>query len=348
MTANRINETNTTRDWYYREQYGLRASPDPRNANNLSARSASRLTAARLSAGCSNIPRTNVPRPPEPRFHPYMPIPAPVKMVNPKHFLREFGERGSYHPCEFIQQIEGAVESGAIPYDQSTRCLRQQLRGNAHTWSLAMLTDQSDYRMVREAFLEKFWGRDQQISARCRLETQRYSQGSYLHHFYKQWSEARYLLDAYPEAMLLSLISRQYPPELEISLKAAQTVAEFESRLTIYDRFRSSTCMEEHRRLNSDQRSETVATPQAMGQPQRIPSPRELQQHTQSIMQRALLKKKLEEQQRSFSLVSLVNHLNLPIPLLLVPLVLSVVLPLLVFQLRIFLLSQIHALLGGG
>lgn len=33
---------------------------------------------------------------------------------------------------------------------------------------------------------------------------------------------------------------------------------------------------------------------------QRIPSPRELQAHTQGIMQRALIKKKLEEQQENF------------------------------------------------
>lgn len=33
---------------------------------------------------------------------------------------------------------------------------------------------------------------------------------------------------------------------------------------------------------------------------QRIPSPRELQVHTQNIMQRALIKKKLEEQQENF------------------------------------------------
>lgn len=33
---------------------------------------------------------------------------------------------------------------------------------------------------------------------------------------------------------------------------------------------------------------------------QRIPSPRELQVHTQTIMQRALIKKKLEEQQENF------------------------------------------------
>ena len=195
-----------------------------------------------------------MPPPPPPHFYQYMPVPAPVKMINPKDFLREFGERGSCHPCEFIQQLEGAMASGAIPYDQATRCLRQQLRGSAQTWSLAMLTDQSDYRMARDAFLGKFWGCDQQISARCRLETQRYSQGSYLHHFYKQWSEARYLLDAYPEAMLLSLIARQYPPELEISLRTALTVAEFESRLTVYDRSRASTYMEDPRRTISNPR----------------------------------------------------------------------------------------------
>lgn len=34
--------------------------------------------------------------------------------------------------------------------------------------------------------------------------------------------------------------------------------------------------------------------------PQRIPSPRELQAHTQSIMQGALIKKKLEEQRENF------------------------------------------------
>lgn len=34
--------------------------------------------------------------------------------------------------------------------------------------------------------------------------------------------------------------------------------------------------------------------------PQRIPSPRELQYHTQSIMQNALIKKKLEEQRENF------------------------------------------------
>lgn len=34
--------------------------------------------------------------------------------------------------------------------------------------------------------------------------------------------------------------------------------------------------------------------------PQRIPSPRELQFHTQSIMQNALIKKKLEEQRENF------------------------------------------------
>lgn len=36
------------------------------------------------------------------------------------------------------------------------------------------------------------------------------------------------------------------------------------------------------------------------GIPQRIPSPRELQFHTQSIMQNALIKKKLEEQRENF------------------------------------------------
>lgn len=34
--------------------------------------------------------------------------------------------------------------------------------------------------------------------------------------------------------------------------------------------------------------------------PQRIPSPRELQAHTQSIMQGALIKKKLEEQRENY------------------------------------------------
>lgn len=33
---------------------------------------------------------------------------------------------------------------------------------------------------------------------------------------------------------------------------------------------------------------------------QRIPSPRELQVHTQNILQRALIKKKLEEQQENY------------------------------------------------
>jgi hypothetical protein len=36
------------------------------------------------------------------------------------------------------------------------------------------------------------------------------------------------------------------------------------------------------------------------GAPQRIPSPRELQYHTQSIMQNALIRKKLEEQRENF------------------------------------------------
>lgn len=36
------------------------------------------------------------------------------------------------------------------------------------------------------------------------------------------------------------------------------------------------------------------------GMPQRIPSPRELQYHTQSIMQNALIRKKLEEQRENF------------------------------------------------
>lgn len=37
-----------------------------------------------------------------------------------------------------------------------------------------------------------------------------------------------------------------------------------------------------------------------LGIPQRIPSPRELQYHTQSIMQNALIRKKLEEQRENF------------------------------------------------
>lgn len=38
----------------------------------------------------------------------------------------------------------------------------------------------------------------------------------------------------------------------------------------------------------------------SLGIQQRIPSPRELQFHTQSIMQNALIKKKLEEQRENF------------------------------------------------
>lgn len=41
-------------------------------------------------------------------------------------------------------------------------------------------------------------------------------------------------------------------------------------------------------------------SPLPNGIPQRIPSPRELQFHTQSIMQNALIKKKLEEQRENF------------------------------------------------
>jgi hypothetical protein len=37
-----------------------------------------------------------------------------------------------------------------------------------------------------------------------------------------------------------------------------------------------------------------------LGMPQRIPSPRELQYHTQSIMQNALIRKKLEEQRENY------------------------------------------------
>jgi eukaryotic translation initiation factor 4E transporter len=38
----------------------------------------------------------------------------------------------------------------------------------------------------------------------------------------------------------------------------------------------------------------------SLGMPQRIPSPRELQYHTQSIMQNALIRKKLEEQRENY------------------------------------------------
>ncbi len=44
----------------------------------------------------------------------------------------------------------------------------------------------------------------------------------------------------------------------------------------------------------------SLCNPLCTGIPQRIPSPRELQFHTQSIMQSALIKKKLEEQRENF------------------------------------------------
>lgn len=48
------------------------------------------------------------------------------------------------------------------------------------------------------------------------------------------------------------------------------------------------------------QKQQLRISPLPNGIPQRIPSPRELQVHTQSIMQNALIKKKLEEQRENF------------------------------------------------
>lgn len=51
-------------------------------------------------------------------------------------------------------------------------------------------------------------------------------------------------------------------------------------------------------------------SPLPNGIPQRIPSPRELQFHTQSIMQNALIKKKLEEQRENFRKRQVINRFD--------------------------------------
>uniref|UniRef100_A0A336LMY6 CSON003341 protein n=1 Tax=Culicoides sonorensis TaxID=179676 RepID=A0A336LMY6_CULSO len=52
--------------------------------------------------------------------------------------------------------------------------------------------------------------------------------------------------------------------------------------------------------LIQQQKQQMRVSPLPNGMPQRIPSPRELQYHTQSIMQNALIRKKLEEQRENF------------------------------------------------
>ncbi|GLV31381.1 hypothetical protein CBL_20015 [Carabus blaptoides fortunei] len=160
--------------------------------------------------------------------------------VKAKDVISEFDGTGPVHPMEIISQLEMAVRSGYLPVNQVSRCLCQQHRGSAFTWGQAMLRTDDSVETVCSKFIERFWSRDQQIDARLKLETDRYvySEISFLDHFYAGWSTARYLIPMYPEELLLSIIARHYPPNIQIGLRGIRDVPDFEERLKIFDRSR--------------------------------------------------------------------------------------------------------------
>lgn len=103
-----------------------------------------------------------------------------------------------------------------------------------------MLRTDDSFETVCSKFKERFCSRDQQLDARLKLETDRYSYSevSFLDHFYAAWSTARRLIPMYPAELLLSIIARHYPPNVQIGLRGVLDVQDFERRLRIFDRSR--------------------------------------------------------------------------------------------------------------
>ncbi|GLV39924.1 hypothetical protein CBL_21266 [Carabus blaptoides fortunei] len=91
-----------------------------------------------------------------------------------------------------------------------------------------MLRTDDSVETVCSKFIERFWSRDQQIDARLKLETDR------LEHVAVFDPDVPGVC---PD-VLLSIIARHYPPNIQIGLRGVRDVPDFEARLKIFDRSR--------------------------------------------------------------------------------------------------------------
>lgn len=150
-------------------------------------------------------------------------------------FIPIFDDNGSIHPVDFIRQVEQLIDSTNFPL--AACFLADKFKGRAKTWADVFLSTFNEFDSFKTAFLEQFWGHSQQLKVKLLLESNVYNEGSFVDYFLHFVGMGKHLQPSYEERMLISTISRHFPPHIASCLVGVRTVRDALDRLRHADQF---------------------------------------------------------------------------------------------------------------
>jgi hypothetical protein len=141
-----------------------------------------------------------------------------------------FGDNNT-HPVKFIEELECAVTTHNIPFNRLPTLGQHLFLNDARTWSDAMFDIYPDFHSFKRGFLDQFWGDIIQMQARGRIETGSFVSGSITNYFLSIIKNAKYLVPAYSDPILITLVARHFPVHISTTLIGTNTIAEALNRL---------------------------------------------------------------------------------------------------------------------
>lgn len=175
----------------------------------------------------NNLPSNNVPLYVKPEFS--------VKD------LPKFKNDSSLHPMDFLQNLENIINVRSIVFSDLRCLIGNSFEGDAKIWFDAHTYTFLNYDHFRSAFIEQFWGDMTQLQFRLKLDTGRYTEGSFVNHFNFYVCLARHLNPPLSAKLLIATIARHFPPNIASTLIGANSLNEALEKLRQADYYFSSS-----------------------------------------------------------------------------------------------------------
>lgn len=152
-----------------------------------------------------------------------------------------FEDNNNLHPIDFLQRLESALPINQLSYGEFCTATINLFKGKARLWADAFLATYSNYNQFKMSFNEHFWGADRQLQVKLQLEAGRYSEGPFVDHFNFYVCLAKHLQPPFSTNLLISTISRHFPPNISVLLIGAVTLEEALARLRQADYYLGSS-----------------------------------------------------------------------------------------------------------
>lgn len=132
--------------------------------------------------------------------------------------IPNFETEGGIHPVDFVEQVEQIMRESNVSFNSVKVVLQKKFRGSSNYWARAFLPSFNDFYSFKKEFIKHFWGPNQQIHVKIKLEAGRYEQGPYVDHFTEYYALSRHIQPPISEEVVVSLIARHFPPQIAVLL----------------------------------------------------------------------------------------------------------------------------------